>query len=281
MDLCTYHSHCTFCDGKAPAEEFVKAAISAGFHSYGISSHSPLPFETRWSLSKANLEAYLQEIERLKKLYAGQIELYVGLEIDYLNDDWGPSSDYFQQMPLDYRIGSVHLVTNGETGEMMDMDGNFDDFRENFRKVYRDDLKHLVRDYFRSSARMVELGGFDLVAHPDKISMNGSLVDSSLIEQEWYNGLLREYFQLIAEKGMMMEVNTKAYTKKGLMFPNVKYFKWLKELNIPVMVNSDAHLPQLVNDNRDLAFRWLREAGIKSTMRLHRGVWEEVPLSGK
>ena len=281
MDLCTYHSHCTFCDGKAPAEEFVKAAISAGFHSYGISSHSPLPFETRWSLSKANLEAYLQEIERLKKLYAGQIELYVGLEIDYLNEDWGPSSDYFQQMPLDYRIGSVHLVTNGETGEMMDMDGNFDDFRENFRKVYRDDLKHLVRDYFRSSARMVELGGFDFVAHPDKISMNGSLVDSSLIEQEWYNGLLREYFQLIAEKGMMMEVNTKAYTKKGLMFPNVKYFKWLKELNIPVMVNSDAHLPQLVNDNRDLAFRWLREAGIKSTMRLHRGVWEEVPLSGK
>lgn len=281
MDLCTYHSHCTFCDGKAPAEEFVKAAIDAGFHSYGISSHSPLPFETRWSLSKANLEAYLQEIERLKKLYAGQIELYVGLEIDYLNDDWGPSSDYFQQMPLDYRIGSVHLVTNGETGEMMDMDGNFDDFRENFRKVYYDDLKHLVWDYFRSSARMVELGGFDFVAHPDKISMNGSLVDSTLIEQEWYNELLREYFQLIAEKGVMVEVNTKAYTKKGLMFPNVKYFKWLKELDIPVMVNSDAHLPQLVNDNRELAFRWLREAGIKSTMRLHHGAWEEVPLSGR
>lgn len=111
--------------------------------------------------------------------------------------------------------------------------------------------------------------------------MNGSLVDSTLTGQEWYNELLREYFQLIAEKGVMVEVNTKAYTKKGLIFPNVKYFKWLKELNIPVMVNSDAHLPQLVNDNRDLAFRWLREAGIKSTMRLHRGAWEEVPLSGK
>lgn len=279
MDLCTYHSHCTFCDGKAPAEEFVKAAIEAGFHSYGVSSHSPLPFDTRWSLSKGDVEAYLREMERLKKQYAGQIELYVGLEIDYLNDGWGPASDYFQRMPLDYRIGSVHLVTNGETGEMMDMDGSFDDFRENFRNVYHDDLKHLVRDYFRSSARMVELGGFDFVAHLDKISMNGSLVEPMLTEQAWYNELLREYFQLIAEKGVMVEVNTKAYTKKGLMFPNVKYFKWLKELNIPVMVNSDAHLPQLVNDNRELAFRLLRDAGIKSTMRLHRGVWEEVPMS--
>lgn len=279
MDLCTYHSHCTFCDGKAPAEEFVKAAIEAGFHSYGVSSHSPLPFDTRWSLSKGDVEAYLREMERLKKQYAGQIELYVGLEIDYLNDGWGPANDYFQRMPLDYRIGSVHLVTNGETGEMMDMDGSFDDFRENFRNVYHDDLKHLVRDYFRSSARMIELGGFDFVAHLDKISMNGSLVEPMLTEQAWYNELLREYLQLIAEKGVMVEVNTKAYTKKGLMFPNVKYFKWLKELNIPVMVNSDAHLPQLVNDNRELAFRLLRDAGIKSTMRLHRGVWEEVPMS--
>lgn len=279
MDLCTYHSHCTFCDGKAPAEEFVKAAIEAGFHSYGISSHSPLPFETRWSLSKKDLDAYLQEIERLKEVYAGQIELYVGLEIDYLNDDWGPSNEYFQYMPLDYRIGSVHLVTNGETGEMMDMDGSFDDFRENFRNVYRDDLKRLVRDYFHASARMVELDGFDFVAHLDKISMNGSLVDATLTDQEWYKKLLREYLHLISERGLMVEVNTKAYTKKGLMFPNVKYFKWLKELNIPVMVNSDAHLPQLVNDNRALAFEWLREAGIKSTMRLHRGVWEEVPMS--
>ena len=65
MDLCTYHSHCDFCDGKAPAEDFVKATIEAGFHSYGISSHSPLPFETRWSLSKRNVEAYLMEIKRL------------------------------------------------------------------------------------------------------------------------------------------------------------------------------------------------------------------------
>lgn len=276
MDLCTYHSHCSYCDGKAPAEEFVRAVIAAGFHSYGISSHSPLPFETRWSLSKEDVGAYLQEIEGLKMKYAGEIELYVGLEIDYLNDEWGPAVDYFQQMPLDYRIGSVHLVTNEETGEMMDMDGNFEDFKKSFREVYRDDLKHLVRDYFRSSARMVERGGFDFVAHPDKISMNGSLVDSSLTEQGWYNDLMREYFELIAERGVMVEVNTKAYTKRGMMFPNVKYFKWLKELGIPVMVNSDAHLPALVNDNRALAFDLLHEAGIKSTMRLREGKWVEI-----
>ena len=281
MDLCTYHSHCNFCDGKAPAEDFVRAAIEAGFHSYGISSHSPLPFETRWSLRKGNVEAYLMELKRLQEKYAGQIELYVGMEIDYLNDDWGPAVEYFQRMPLDYRIGSVHLVTEEQTGEIMDMDGKFEDFRENLRMVFRDDLKYLVEAYFKASSRMVELGGFDFVAHLDKISMNGSLMDSTLTKQEWYNRLLWDYMSLIAERGVMVEVNTKAYTKKGMMFPNVKYFKWLKELNIPVMVNSDAHLPQLVNDNRALAFEWLREVGIKSTMRLHQGEWVEVPIDNK
>ena len=38
------------------------------------------------------------------------------MEIDYLNDDWGPANDYFQSLPLDYRIGSVHFIpTRGET----------------------------------------------------------------------------------------------------------------------------------------------------------------------
>ncbi len=281
MDLCTYHSHCNFCDGKAPMEDFVRAAIDAGFHSYGVSSHSPLPFETPWSLSQRDVEAYLAEVKRLKEKYAGEIELYVGMEIDYLNEEWGPAVDYFQQMPLDYRIGSVHLVTEDATGKMMDMDGKFEEFEKNLHLVFHDDLKLLVETYFKASSRMVELGGFDFVAHPDKISMNGSLKDSSLTEYEWYNRLLWDYFSLIAEKGVMIEVNTKAYAKRGMMFPNVKYFKWLKELNIPVMVNSDAHLPQLINDNRGLAFEWLREAGIKSTRRLRQGVWVEVPIDNK
>lgn len=177
MDLCNYHSHCTFCDGRAPAEDFVKAAIEAGFHSYGISSHSPLPFETDWSLKRSEVGNYLREMQRLKRIYASMLEVYVGLEIDYLNDEYGPSSLYFQQLPLDYRIGSVHYVVNPERGEMMDMDGRVEDFRRNLDKVFAGDLKLLIKNYFQASMRMVELGGFDFVAHADKVAMNGSLCD--------------------------------------------------------------------------------------------------------
>lgn len=76
MQLSNYHSHCTFCDGRSTPEDFVKFAISHGFRAYGFSSHSPLPFETFWNMSKNDMPEYLAEIDRLKKKYSDRLEIY-------------------------------------------------------------------------------------------------------------------------------------------------------------------------------------------------------------
>jgi len=55
MNLTNFHSHCDFCDGKAPMEEFVTNAIEMGFTAYGISSHSPLPFPTQWNMDRGGI----------------------------------------------------------------------------------------------------------------------------------------------------------------------------------------------------------------------------------
>lgn len=277
MNLTNYHSHCSFCDGKAPAEDFVKSAIVAGFSSYGVSSHAPLPFETRWTLKKELVPDYLEEINRLKVKYRNDIELYVGMEIDYLNGEQNPAMDYFQQLPLDYRIGSVHLVYT-PAGEIIDTDTTPDNFKRFLENDFQGDLKRMVLTYFEASMRMVETGGFDFVGHADKISYNASLCDSSVTEQVWYKQQLMAYFALIREKGIMVELNTKAFGKKGFFFPNAKNIHLLKELDIPVLVNSDAHLPELVNDNRMLALSLLKEAGYKTVRQLVRGMWEDVEI---
>lgn len=104
MILSNYHSHCNFCDGRSAPEDFVKFAISNGFRTYGFSSHSPLPFETFWNMSAADVPEYITEINRLKEKYAGALEIYLGMEIDCLDETYNPSISYFQGMPLDYRI---------------------------------------------------------------------------------------------------------------------------------------------------------------------------------
>jgi len=87
-------------------EDFIRFAISEGFTSYGISSHAPLPFSTAWTMEWDRMDDYLSEFSRLKEKYADKIELAIGLEIDYLDEDSNPSLPRFQDLPLDYRIGS-------------------------------------------------------------------------------------------------------------------------------------------------------------------------------
>ena len=277
MDLCTYHSHCNFCDGKAPAEDFVRAAIEAGFHSYGISSHSPLPFETRWSLSKGNVEAYLMEIKCLQEKYAGQIELYVGMEIDYLNDDWGPAVEYFQRMPLDYRIGSVHLLYD-DKGEIVDVDVTADKFRRLVDKHFNGDLVRVVHLYYDRLMRMVELGGFDIVGHADKMHYNASAYHPGLLDEPWYDALIQEYFDAIARKGYIVEINTKSFLELGTFYPNERYFPVLLEKGIRVQVNSDSHYPERINNGRLQALMALQASGYHTVTEMYNNEWKNMPL---
>lgn len=278
MNLTNFHSHCSYCDGKASAEEFVKSAIEAGFVSYGVSSHAPLSFDTRWTLKKEQVPAYLKEIGELKEKYRNQIELYVGMEIDYLNDAENPANDYFQHLPLDYRIGSVHLVYTPD-GTIIDTDTNPENFQQLLTTYFNGDLKRLVAGYFDASMRMVELSGFDFVGHCDKISYNASLCEQEFLESDWYKRKLMDYLTLIAEKGLMVEINTKAFIGKGVFFPNKQNLSVLKDLNIPVLVNSDAHFPELVNAGRPQALELLKEVGFRTVRQLMSGKWTDVEIT--
>ena len=281
MQYSNYHSHCIFCDGHSFPENFIRFAIQHHFRAYGFSSHSPLPFETNWNMSKDNMGEYLEEIRRIKEKYAHQLEIYAGLEIDYLDESYNASSAYFQQLPLDYRISSIHflplLYPLAETN-MMCIDGSFRDFSEKVDLHYGHDIRRLVAHYFQSSCKMVELGGFDIVGHMDKIYMNAQHYPGFDLHAPWYKNAFLEYLDLIQEKNLMVEINTKNFCKKKELYPHTDFLSYLVERNIPILVNSDCHYPDLVNDGRTEAFKLLREKGFRSTYELVKGKWEEIPL---
>ena len=281
IQFSNYHSHCTFCDGRSAPEDFVKFAISKGFRAYGFSSHSPLPFETFWNMSKDDMPEYLAEIDRLKIKYSGQIELYVGLEIDYLDQTYNASIPYFRELPLDYRIGSIHFLPVASPlleANMVCIDGAFEEYQKSVDTYYEGDIRKLVGDYFDSTRLMIEAGHIDIVGHMDKIYMNGHKCKGFSLEADWYQRPFNDCLQLIAENGLMVEVNTKNLQKKRQTFPHMNYLKRLHELRIPVMVNSDCHYPDLVNDGRAEAFELLKQAGFRTTRELIKGKWEDVGI---
>lgn len=277
MNLTNYHSHCSFCDGRAPLEEFVKEAIRQGFYSYGVSSHAPLPFPTQWTMEWEQMEAYLDEFKNLRSKYADEIELYVGLEIDYLNEESNPSVARFTELPLDYRIGSVHLLYDA-AGEVVDIDCSPAVFKERVDRHFNGDVLRVIRMYFDRLFRMVELGGFDILGHADKMHYNASCYHPGLLDEPWYEALMKDYFSLVASRGYLVEINTKAYDSLGTFYPNSRYWELMKEYQIKVLVNSDAHYPERINAGRMEALRLLQAKGFAAVAELHQGSWREVPI---
>ena len=108
--------------------------------------------------------------------------------------------------------------------------------------------------------------------------MNASAYSPAVTQSKWYRDIINDYFRFIARKGVVLEVNTKAYSKSSYLFPNAQHFKTLKELNIPLVVNSDAHIPSLMKSGFKEAYYLLKEAGYKNTMQLKNGKWCENPL---
>ena len=277
MNLTNYHSHSLYCDGHASLEEFIQKAIELGFTSYGVSSHAPLPFSTSWNMDSTKLAGYIQECKFIQDKYAHEIEFYLGLEIDYLDEAYHPAIDFFTSLELDYSIGSVHLLKI-DSGHYVDIDTGAELFRENVMKYFHRDYEEVVIRYFDAMKQLILKGGFDFLGHCDKISKNASVCAKGICESSFYTTIVKDYFEFIAQHQCMVEVNTKAYDQTGMFFPNIEHFAYLRELDIPVVVNSDSHRLEKINSGRKEALKALVDAKFDHVMELKQKEWTAVPI---
>jgi histidinol-phosphatase (PHP family) len=81
---------------------------------------------------------------------------------------------------------------------------------------------------------------------------------------------------LIAEKGLIIEINTKSKLRKGQTYPHINSYKELYNRKIPIMVNADSHYTDLIYNGVDETIPLLKEAGFRSQRELVAGKWEDV-----
>ncbi len=259
-DRYNLHSHTQFCDGHAPMEAMARAAADRGMLHYGFSPHSPICVESGANMSRENVKPYLDEVDRLKSSSIELPQLYTGMEIDFVSVDFGPHIDYFQRLPLDYRIGSVHFVPN-QDGIPVDCDGSSERFIRYLKEVFADDLRYVVEKYFEQVLTMLERGGFDMLGHLDKIAQNASVADPEIERQPWYESLIDDVVSHAKTANVVVEINTKYINEKGRFFPHEQWWQKLKEAKLPIAVNSDAHWPEKVEEGRAQAFEKLDASG--------------------
>lgn len=254
--LYTLHSHTEFCDGRAQMEAFARKAVEMGFAVYGFSPHSPVPITSPCNMLAGNVDRYLDEVKRIQDRHGETVRFLASMEIDYLGESWGPSHPFFQSIPLDYRIGSVHFVPTRE-GEPIDVDGSPARFCQRVDTQFRGDIRYVVEKFYEHSIRMVQQGGFDIIGHFDKIGENSSHYSPGIEDEPWYQALVNDLIANIISNNIIVEINTKIYADRGRLFPGVRYWQKLVDNDIPLVVNSDAHVPALINASRSETFKLL------------------------
>lgn len=275
------HSHTQYCDGKAPMEKMVLAAIEKGFTTYGISSHAPVTFENNFSIKDMEaLKRYVKEFQHLRQQYANRISLLLSLEIDYIPGITYNFETFRKEAGLDYTIGAVHLVKT-PTGKLWFIDGGRPEiYQAGLKNLFHNDIRKAVTTYYQQVNEMIETQKPDLVAHFDKIKMNNKGRFFSE-EENWYRNLVEQTLEVIQQHQTVVEVNTRGLYKDRFadFFPGKWVLKRILEKNIPVSLNTDAHHPDEIDGYYREGIQMLRETGFEHLTYFQEGEWKKLDIA--
>ena len=270
-----YHIHSDFCDGTGALEDYVKSAISKGFDVLGFSGHAPLPFDNDWTMPKSILKDYLNDSKRLKKVYKNIINLKIGLEIDYIEGKMAPSDQFYKDLNLDFLIGSIHVLPNIKTGEYLGVEYTKSEMEQLINETYSGDARPLVKEYYRLVRDMSKKGGFEIIGHIDvvkKTNINSVYFDET---EDWYRKEIEETLVCIADNKQIVEINTgNIFHDKSRIYPSPWILKMARRHDIPVMLNSDAHRSDRIDNYFDEAKKIIVNAGYTELMVFTGGKWE-------
>ncbi len=230
-----YHTHsyrCGHAVGKE--EEYIQAAIQAGFKTIGMSEHMGYLGwdDPKERIPYLELDDYLQVMNALKEKYKEQINVRIGFECEYFDD----MVEHLQTMKAkcDYLICGQHAPDRSN--------------------VYYDQPLYCGDSYIEKMADQVcagiESGLFSYIAHPDYFMLSGCDFTERKAQA------IRKIAQCAKEHDVVLEINLKG-TKYGTkqyehgtsyLYPNNEVFRIIGEVGTKVCFGYDAHNPTILLD---------------------------------
>ena len=275
------HTHSVYSDGKSQPREIVEEAVRQGLTTLGFSEHSPLPFDNTFSVKSERMPDYVAEIAQLKAEFKDKIDIYCGLEADYITGISEPFAVTKEKYHLDYLIGGVHLVgQSANPDEIWFIDGpKWEIYDEGLQRFFDGDIRRAVRRFYEQTNEMIEREPFDIIAHFDKIKMHNR--ERYFHEDEsWYRALAFETLDLIREKGLVMEVNVRGLYKKRYngFYPSPWLMEEACKMGVPAIISADAHHFSELTLEFAAAEEALKRAGYRSVVNFKDGRWIEVAI---
>lgn len=223
-----FHTHTARCGhALGDDEQYVKAAIMAGFTTLGFSEHIGYPCVDKPGerMLYKDTQEYIASIQALKKKYQDQIQIYVGFEIEYFDDQL----DYLKKMRglCDYMICGQHcrLVDGGGYDYLSDDEG--------------------VIAYTKQVCAAMRSGLISMLAHPDYFMLGRRDFSDTCIS------CAHEICACAVECDIPLEINLNGMRYGKLMYqpkeaypyPYREFWQIAATYPIKVIYGFDAHQP--------------------------------------
>ncbi len=255
--LIDYHMHTRLTDGSGEPVDYARVALERGLDEIGCSDHAPLGNrDTDWTMKLTDLDTYVGWVHEAQKKFPA-LSIKLGLEVDFIpgREDW--IRELAGMYPWDFFLGSVHYIGDWP------VDRSADDWKDQ-------DVDERWRQYFDLWTQAARSRLFDSLAHPDlpkKFGFRPKTFD------------YRPALQAVKQAGGAIEVSTAGLRKPCReIYPSEEFLRLARQLEIPITLGSDAHIPQDTGVDFGKAVALARRCGYDKICRFTQRHRELVPL---
>ena len=222
--IANYHTHTPRCNHSTGAEiEYVQAAIDGGLQILGFSDHTPQFFPgeyySRMRMRPELLADYAQTVRKLREDYAGQLQILLGLEVEYYPAIFSRLLPFLQDHGIEYMILGQHWNGN-EEGHPYNGKATADEAQ---LSLYCDQV-----------IEAMETGLFTYLAHPDVLQFVG--------DRKAYETHMGRLCRAAKACHMPLELNFLGLGENR-HYPNPVFWELAAQEGCSVVFGCDAHEP--------------------------------------
>jgi len=244
-----WHTHNSLCHhATGTPEDYIERAIEIELNVIGFSDHFPYEYLTatipsikkihyqEYAMTLAEVDEYLSKLENLKTQHKDQIQIKIGFEVDYFQNQEDYLNLHLNKIinRLDYILGSVHVLF-GKYGIFAFDDNKFLSHYEHY-----DSVDDVYLEFYQTLQNMINSNSFsfDVLTHFDlPKKFNKRAENNELVMNEAFKTL-----ELAKKRGLTIEINSSGLRRAVKeQYPSKKIIQQMYELDIPVLLGSDAH----------------------------------------
>ena len=263
-----YHVHSTFSvDCNVPMEKSCRAAIAGGVTEIAITDHvDHIPTDPGFGFYRP--EEYLREVDRIRELFAGELVVLRGAEVDFNEGTIEHVERFIYEYghQFDFVIGSVHYASDGA---MI--------FPDYFSERTLDDV---FLPYLEQVQQAVETGWFDVIGHLDLPKRYAPKTHRDY-DPIRYRDRLMPIFDAMIARGVGFEINTSGLRQTPrTSMPGPAVVRWYSDRGGRVITTgTDSHAAQTVGAGLGKTLDMLTLSGIEAVASFRGRRATMVPIA--